>query len=251
MKIYLVALVLLLGAAAFVFCWIRPRLTGADFATLRVETLKTSLQLVAVGIGGGFLTWLLGERSKERDREIADERQRRDVKVQDREKELQRLREQHEAVTVFRREALARLVSATNLVRKAPLLIEAHRSKLTYGNELRALLDVKLELGLLRHQIEDVRRFTAWTAIGSAIRDMEEYLGLLIAEWRLAYLPIPVDPAAGWPVIEKLPELKDLREATDQSRFESQYLANYKSAIRLMSQDILGPPPGEKEMSGK
>lgn len=251
MKVYLLALILLLAGAALIYRWSRPHLTGPDFAALRVEALKTILQLVAVGIAGGFLTWLLGERSKERDREIAEELKQRDLQEQNREKERQRLREQHEAVTAFRREALARLVSVTNLVRKAPLLIEAHRSKLTYGNELRALLDVQLELGLLRHQIADVQRFTDWPNIGSAIREMEEYLGTLIAEWRREYLPIPVETPAGWSVIEKLPALKDLRDAGGPSRFESQYLASYKSAIRLMSQDILGPPPAEKENLGK
>jgi hypothetical protein len=218
LKIFVVTLALVIIGAGFVYYRARPHLSPADFSTLRIETLKTLLQLVAVGIAGGFLTWLLGERSKERDR----------------------LREQHEAATTFRREAMARLVTTTNVVRKAPLLIEAHRSKLTYGNELRSIVDAKLELGLLRHQIEDTKRFEGWQEIGSEIKGMEEYLEPLITEWREKYLDLPLDTGAAWPVIRELPELKDLRDAMEQSKFQSDYLSHYKKAIRLMSKDVIG-----------
>jgi hypothetical protein len=61
---------------------------------------------------------------------------------------------------------MARLVTTTNVVWKAPLLIEAHRSKLTYGNEIRSIVDAKLDLRLLRHQIEDTKDLTDGTRSG-------------------------------------------------------------------------------------
>jgi hypothetical protein len=239
MKIYVATLVLLMAGAGIIYRWTRPHLSVADLATLRVEMLKTIMQLVAIGIAGGFLAWLLAERSKEREREIGDQKKQEEHEEQRRESERQRLRDQHEAVTAFRREAMDRLVSATNVVRKAPLLIEAHRSKLTYGTALREIVDAKLGLGLLRHQIEDTRRFTAWQEIGEAIAGMEGYLEALIAEWRHEYKQIPSEND-GWTMIQRLPVLKDLREAKEQSDFQLVCLSHYQNSLRLMSNDVLG-----------
>jgi hypothetical protein len=42
----------------------------------------------------------------------------------------------------------------TNSLRRAPILIDAHRSARTYNEQMRALLDASLELRLIRHEVE-------------------------------------------------------------------------------------------------
>ena len=87
--------------------------------------------------------------------------------------------ERRDAVNEFRRTAVARVVTATNHVRRAPILIESHRSKDTYDEQSRAILDARLELSLLRHDLESFKMFTTSCQIIEKIEQMEALLSKL------------------------------------------------------------------------
>jgi hypothetical protein len=215
LRVYVFIATGLLLVAAVLFTLLYLTLNPSAQATVRTEALKVLLQLVVIGIIGGFVTWLLNERGKEQERAAT--------------------------LNDFRRSAVARLVSATNVVRKAPLLIDAHRSKKTYGEQLRAMLDAQLELALLRHEYESTSVFTRWPQIREEINKMEQYLFMLIDEWREEYQHIPPPPADPWPSLVELPALRDLRLADQTSSFQRDYIHAYQEAIRVMRDDILRP----------
>jgi hypothetical protein len=62
--------------------YLYQKLDPAGRVGVRADASKTLVQLVAVGIIGGFIAWVLGERSKEKERELA---------------RLQKMQEQREA----------------------------------------------------------------------------------------------------------------------------------------------------------
>jgi ABC-type nickel/cobalt efflux system permease component RcnA len=226
LRVYVsIATGILLGAAVL-FALLYQTLESPAQVTVRTEALKVLLQLVVIGIIGGFATWLLNERGKEQER--AETRRHQTAARQ-------------ETLNDFRRSAVARVVAATNVVRKAPLLIDAHRSKKTYGEQLRAILDAQLELALLRHEYESATVFTRWPQIREEINKMEQYLFTLIDEWRDKYQDIPPPPADAWTVLKELPALKDLRLAEQTSNFQLHYIHAHQEAIRLMRDDILRP----------
>src|SRR5207248_6345861 len=134
-----------------------------------------------------FVTWLLNERSKAAER-AAQEREKR--------------AERRESLNEVRRSAYARLVSATNAVRRAPLLIESHQSKKTYGEQMRGLVDVRLDLSLLRHEQDSAGAFARHGHINKLISAMQHYMDSLIDEWRDEYRNLPDPPADSWSRIE-------------------------------------------------
>lgn len=190
---------------------------------LRIELAKALLQLGVVGVVGGFVTWLLSERSKANERAVQERDKRR---------------ERQEALNELRRSAAGRLVSATNAVRRAPLLIESHRSKKTYGEQMRGLVDVWLDLSLLRHEQESAGAFARHGSINKQITAMQHYLDSLIKEWRDEYRSLPDPPADAWDRIQALPALEDLRDAGRHSTFTEGYLHPYREALRLMREEI-------------
>lgn len=241
--IYLLSAFAVIIASAVVFAYLYYRtLDPAGRAGVRADSSKTLVQLVAVGVIGGFITWALSERSKEKDRELAQRQKESDERAA----QLQRERDREESFNEFRRQAINRLVEGTNVVRRAPLFIESHRSKKTYGEQLRAILDAKLDFSLLVHELESFPKALPFEKISPEIRKMEEYLNCLITEWKEKYSEIPVPTEEGWPVIEKLPELKDLRLAEESSKFRLDYLMAYSNALRYIRESIFTPPESNK-----
>jgi hypothetical protein len=141
----------------------------------------------------------------------------------------------------FRRSAIARVVTATNVVRKAPLLIESHRSKKTYGEQVRAVLDAKLDLSLVRHEQESSKAFSKPYDMAAEIQKMEHYLKRIVDEWKKEYKNLPNPPDDAWDAIKALAALEDLRKGDEKSLFAKDYLAGHKEALRLMRDDMFSP----------
>jgi hypothetical protein len=78
--------------------------------------------------------------------------------------------------------------------------------------------------------------------IRTQIRIMENYLEKLVTEWKSKYNTLPPDTEKQWPIIEAFEQLKDLREADDQSQFRVSYLDAYGQALRSIRQCIFTPP---------
>jgi hypothetical protein len=124
---------------------------------------------------------------------------------------------------------LTDLKSVYDRVERSRILIEAHRSALTYGNEMRDLIDAEVQLrnviraldqgtsGLLAGHLEDARR---------AVRSMERYLESLTSEFRDSYKQIAdKPPGETWADIEQLPNLREFREYTDDGHTDAQRYA--------------------------
>jgi hypothetical protein len=224
---YIVTVVVVLAVAAVPAARLYTSLDEwSDQPKARLEALKVILQLAAVGVVGGFVTWLLNERSKDQDRQF-----------EARQKQADRL----EALNVFRKDAVARLVTTTNRVRRAPIIIGVHRSKRAYGVQLRIILDARLALSLLRHDLDTAKPFEKGDEIRSAIFKMEDYLNGILSEWETSYRQLPESSADAWGAITSLEKLGDLRRGDGAPGFNREYLEGYREAVRLMRQEIFPP----------
>jgi hypothetical protein len=163
LRSYLITVVSILVASAALFLALYTTADQGTRQKMNTEAMKVLLQLAALGIIGGVVTWALNESSKEKEQRV----------------------HRQDALNEFRRSAVTRVVTATNVVRKAPILIESHRSKKTYGEQARTLLDANLDLRLLRHELRSTEEaFTNSAEIQREIRRMESYLDRLVGEWK-------------------------------------------------------------------
>ena len=131
------------------------------------------------------------------------------------------------------------------MLRRAPLYIESHRSKKTYGEQMREILDTYLDFGLLRHELESFPEALPVEEVRERIRIMQIYLFRLISEWQSEYTTLPLDTEKQWPILETFKELKDLREADDKSRFRVSYLDAYGQALARVDQGTHFQPTRE------
>jgi hypothetical protein len=191
---------------------------------LKAELMTVLMQLVVIGIIGALVPWMLTERSREKEGRV----------------------HRQDALNEFRRNTVTRVVKATNVVRRAPILVEAYRSKKTYDEQARRLLDARLDLGLVRHDLESAKgAFTRIQYIAEKIAIMEGYLKEIVdewVEWKHHYEEQAKPPGDPWNEIKNLPALKDLRTGDETSRFHTKYiLQGHREALKFMRQDIFGP----------
>lgn len=105
---------------------------------LLVEIGKGLTQLVVVVLLGTALK-LLGDRYQAQQQKAEQDRATREVK--------------EEQDRGFRQDKYDRLVRATNQLRRVPILIEADRSVKTWNEQMLAVVDVSLDLRMIKHQI--------------------------------------------------------------------------------------------------
>jgi len=220
----------MLLASAALFAFLYTTATHDARQNVDVEAMTVLMQLVAIGIIGGLVTWALNERRDKKEHEA----------------------QRQEALNEFRRKAVARLVTATNAVRRAPILIAADRSKKTYGEQGRRLLDANLGLRLLHHEIETTKgAFEESESINRKIRCMQSYIDYIVMEWEDCYRKLPDPPSDAWNQLSNLEALKDLLKGVPPQRrgqkpepatkFKTEYIDNYEAALRSMRRDIFGP----------
>ncbi len=230
LRLYAVLATVVVTVAA-TFGWIVYRgLDATKHQDAHFEIFKILAQLVVVGVIGGFVTWVFSESSKQSDRDS-----------QERDRDRAKKKELNE----FRRAAIQRLVATTNVVRRAPLLIESHRSRKTYGEQARAILDARLDLSLLRHELASVDKEHG-VPIGIELRKMEEFLDSFIDEWKEVYLSLPDTGEAAWSTLQRLPRLHDLLEADRAGSFQSQFLPAHQEAVNAIRGLILGAPEEQR-----
>ncbi|WP_270938598.1 hypothetical protein [Falsiroseomonas oryzae] len=178
------ALVLMAGAALCGALYVYQEL-GVDRAEQRkllAEAGKILMQLAAIGVVGAVVKTMLDS--------MLDDRRRR-AKQEDETRERRHARS--EWLADFRADKLRRLVAATNTVRRARVLIPAHGSAKTYGEQMRELQQVGLEIGLIRHEIhalgagEDNPAFPGWPALRDLLHRLERYLHDLVLEFLKEY----------------------------------------------------------------
>jgi DNA repair exonuclease SbcCD ATPase subunit len=207
----LVALCALVVGAIYFFS------TGESRSVILLEIAKIFLQLLVIGVLGALAKWIFDEYNRSRDRAAT--------------------------INEFRKEILKRLVDVTNQVRSVPVLIEAHQSARTYGEQMRLLINSRQELSLIRHEIQTTSEtFSELLKIRKSLESMQGYLDGLITEFRTKYLELSKmqrsKPEEVWPAIQDLTELGDLRKGDKISRYHSEYILSYYTALDLIRREI-------------
>jgi hypothetical protein len=216
---FLVVLSVLVVAAMYFFA------NEESQSVIRLETAKTFLQLLAIGILGALAKWSFDEHNRSRERAAT--------------------------INEFRKEILRRLVAATNQVRKVPVLIEAAQSAGTYGEQMLLLVDSRQELSLIRHEIESASKaFSDMPKIRANLQSMEDYLDGLVKEFKTNYPELSKlqtnKPPKVWIAIQNLPEFGDLREGDRSSRYHSEYILSYYTSLDLIRREIWSASGGEE-----
>jgi hypothetical protein len=200
------------------------------------EIVKLLVQLVLIGILGALVKFLLDEVSASR-------------REQDNERE--RARTEKETKLSLQKELLGKLSAAHRKVQSAPNYIEAARSAKTYGEQLRVIMDAKFDLDSVASEIEtSTTLFSESATIHGHLQTMVQYLDRLVGEYRDEYQQLSTVQESVeaqedertkreardllWKKIQKLPHLKDLREAPEGSGYEREYLHGYNQCRHLM-----------------
>jgi hypothetical protein len=124
--------------AAALFAVVLLLATSRQQSDLWVEAGKGLVQVIAVVVLGAALKLAADayqQRRQNADLEDERRRQRDDQRVE------------------FRAAIYRRLVNATNVLRKAPTLIEANRSVKTWSEQMLLVIDAGFELRVIRHEI--------------------------------------------------------------------------------------------------
>lgn len=207
------------------------------------EIGKGLVQLVAVAVLGSVVKLLIDDHQR-RLRDAGEAR----VRVQQLEERLQS----------FRLDKVRRLVGVTNVLRRVPVLIDAHRSAKTYNEQMREVVDAGLELRLIRHEIGAIGEdpnpaFPAWAQIEKALRSMEAYIKWVESDFRKNSKTVSelqreaernrdLQPKV-WERILEIPSIRDLLEEVDLSSQKTQYatayLLSYNEAMKLMLRSSL------------
>ena len=229
------------------------------------ELVKVTWQFLLVAVLGGFITYLLQERQARAAQEKETENNRI---AEEKAGERKRFAEE-EAMDAFRSEMVRRTVAVTNAVRRVPLLVSARRSYRTYDEQMRTVIDSYLDLRAVRHEIDnlgldDNAAFYDWRKIRGSMRDMEDYLASLTAEFAgdeskdISELQIQAEQDRSrqpevWDRLRNLPALGDMLLERPNSRepgkqpTATDYYANfvkpYGEVLSFMRAQLLRHPP--------
>jgi len=171
--------------------------------TVRVELLQkaasTLLQLALIGILGAYAKFLLDQYSADRQRQLNESAANRQRQLD----ESARRRELRETKHQAQIEALNSLTTSYWQIKKAFHIIDAHRSAKSYGEQMRQIIDYRLELQRLNNEIEaGLYELDKADTITSNLSDMDDQLQKVIDEWKEHYL--------------RLSQLQKHDEATDE-----------------------------------
>jgi hypothetical protein len=217
-----------------------------DRISFAAEIGKGLIQIFTIAVIGSIVKLLVDDHQR-RLRETNEAR----VRAQQREQQLQE----------FRMDKVRRLVGVTNILRRAPILIDAHRSAKTYNEQMREVVNAGLELRLIRHETDAIGHdpnpaFPAWPDISGEFRKMEEYVAWIVKDFRehskkLSELQRKAESDRAlqpmvWDQIAAISSVRDLLQEIDAlnqtTRYASEYLQAYESAMRLMITSSLDVP---------
>jgi hypothetical protein len=143
-------------ATGFLVAWAVGGKTGAELRT-------ASVTLLFVALLGGVVKLLLDD--------------------------VQRTRDQRAERARFLRAVLDDLKAVYDRVERVRTLIRAHRSALTYGNEMRDLIDARVRLKNVVRALEP-NEIKQLAALKRYVKAMETYLQRLTDEFAASYKPI-------------------------------------------------------------
>lgn len=219
---------------------------------MRREVERLLLQIALVAVVGGVVKLVFSGYQAERAR--LDRR-------------LEHERQQHAALVEVQTDKARRLVEVANTLRRVPVLVEAHRSAKTYGEQMRTAIDARFELHRIRHEIDIFgpadgnKAFAAWAEMRDLFRRMQDYLLALEQEFKRDYKRLSELQAAAerdrarqgevWQEIGRLPMVADMLclagQPFEETRFAQELLAPYGRILVLMktqiaeTQELLAP----------
>ena len=175
LRILVVSVVVMaISVALFLLIFVTSDATAQ--VELRKELAKVLLQIAAVGAVGAYLKHLLQQYATERQEQL---------------EKTEQARASQEAKHKSRLQALNLLTTNYWQIKKSLHIILAHRSALSYGKQMREIIDFRLELQRLNNEIEaamyDLDRKDD---IGNFLKTMDGHLERLINEWKKEYLPL-------------------------------------------------------------
>jgi hypothetical protein len=182
--------------------------------------------------------------------------------------DFQRARDARGQQVQFVTNVLADLKSVYDRVERARILIEAHASARTYGDEMSEIIDANVQL---RNVIRALDQGTGTLLkergpeLRAAVRQMEAYLSSLTSEFKDCYRDIAykqrADESDAWADIAKLPQLQGLRgyyagrnrngEDTGDGIYEGPYGQDFVGPLELATwilRSELRSLRGEREM---
>ncbi len=199
-----------------------------------VDLAKTFAQLAVIGVIGAFIKWLLDNHDQ--------------------------TKRARDTTMGLRKDVWRDLRGVYGEVEKARSLIEGAKSALTYGNQLRHIMDLRSLLGEIRHEVAISRdTFSNQDAVKNYVKGMEKYLDRLIEEYEGKYLALSLQQSqyeaemkAGVKLtvdmareLDKLLVLKDFRVAAVEKKgefeggYHEQFRVNYFDARQAVLKDIL------------
>jgi hypothetical protein len=241
----LVTVAAVIGLVALYLFVFEPK----DRAGFAGEIGKGLISIITVAVIGSVVKLLVDDHQR-RLRDLTEAR----VRAQEREQRLQE----------FRSDKVRRLVGVTNILRRAPTLIDAHRSAKTYNEQMREVVNAGLELRLIRHETDAIGNpnpaFAAWDTIRGEIRKMEGYIKWLVDDFRAhskalgelqskAEADRQLQPMV-WERIRALPSVSDLLYEIDtpnaKTRYAGEYLKAYEAAMQMMiKSSVIGSTPDQ------
>ena len=196
--LFTVTLVVL--ASLWLFAVVSNRIDADSRNQLHIEVAKTLLNLVFVGIAAMLLKTVVDRYVAARERERLESVQREAEARVNAERAETAAKTAHAA----RLNALTTLTNSYWNAKKALKIIEAHRSAKSYGEQIRVVIDHRLELQQLDNEISAGMYSLDHTQdIGAALSEIDAQLGRVTDEWRDKYLMLSqlqkvdetVDPA--------------------------------------------------------
>lgn len=154
---------------------------------LHIEVAKTLLNLLFVGIAAVLVKAVVDRYVAARERERLESAQR---EAQAR-LSADRAAAAATAAHALRLKALTTLTNSYWNAKKALKIIEAHRSAKSYGEQIRVVIDHRLELQQLDNEISaGMYALDHAHEIGTSLGEIDDQLGRVTDEWRDKYLTL-------------------------------------------------------------
>jgi hypothetical protein len=203
------AAVCVVGAIGFAWIYAIQGLEGRT--ALQQEVAKGLIQLFTVAVIGALLQLLLSQ--------------------------FQEARQRDQAFRAFCDDKLRRLVEVNNTLRRAPILLDAHRSAKTYNDVMRSLIDAALHLRVIRHEMAASPGAELADAV-QGIRRMESYLEAFQRDFRVNSKRVSELQGEAekdrqlqgkvWKEIQAIPTVQSL--LLEESDFEN-YIGHYNAVV--------------------
>jgi hypothetical protein len=215
--------------------------------SIRVEIVKSLLQLAIVIIIGGVVATLFKTEEQRRDRLLKAEEQRREhlrLRAETRADYLKRLSKLYRDVKAARRALRTGGLTTKYPTSKKPISINSVQIGV-YKEQMERINEAQLELEGLKIEAKSLPDFASLESVSERLEQMEKYLGDIISEFEEIYplmqISQPITP-------DKLKHLDEYtgdkyRNSVDtKHRFKADFSEPYSEVIGIISRQLIIQP---------